>query len=432
MKIIKWIAPVTIFAALAWLGQNQADDARAFATHGSSWASPTALYKVNANFTDASAGTAEEQIAAIQRAASEWKSAGQVPFEFIYDGTTTNTTVAPSDGENAVFYSNSDGGGALATATWSSFANGDFFGFDIEFYSMGGALDFVWATNPVGSQFDIESVATHEFGHALGLSHSASTDATMFASVVAGSIANRTLAADDIAGVQSLYGVQATGAPTVSNVAPFFGWIGGGERIRLTGTELSGGDPQVVTIDGVQATGVTVLDNSTIEFDVPMGVRSGFVPVSVSHAQGNVDLGDIFFNTSMRFTSDMQVGGTGQIELFYPADANLPYLAAPAINFDIGIPVSTFGDSGDTRVIPLNNDSLFQEQRQGLYSDTFLGFEGSLDGNGSAMLQVVLPNLPFLQGYVVCFASMTLDMSFTSGVKNISNAAAGQIQAATP
>lgn len=429
--IIKTIAPAALVAGLAWLGSHQGESARAFVAHGDSWnpgTNATVTYDVNANFPDAPAGTAAQQIAAIQRAASEWKCAGQTPFEFVYGTTTTQSLVAPTDGQNAVFYKHADGLGALATATWSAFANGDMFGFDIVFYDrMGTSMDFVWAVSPDLSQFDIESVAAHEFGHALGLGHSAVAGATMYATVSPGATANRTLHADDVSGVQSLYGVQATGSPLVTSITPGHGWIGGGDRVRLTGSELAGGDPMAVTFGGIPATDVTVIDSHTVECNLPMGTSSNLVDVSVTHAQGSHDVIEGFFNASMRVVTPLQVGSTGEIEVLYPADGNLPYIAAPTFAFDVGIRCFEYGDPGDTRTIPVNQDMLFAEQQMGNLESVFVGFNGTLDGSGYALLSVVLPDEPYLAGYVLCFSSISIDVAFPSDTRNIGNAAAGSI-----
>lgn len=66
--------------------------------------------------------------------------------------------------------------------------------------------------NGVGFQFctsgagctDMQSIATHEIGHNLGLGHSSQRDATMYASY-SGGTGSRSLSQDDIAGVCSLY-----------------------------------------------------------------------------------------------------------------------------------------------------------------------------------------------------------------------------------
>lgn len=55
-----------------------------------------------------------------------------------------------------------------------------------------------------GQNTDLQSIATHEFGHVLGLGHSSTSQATMFASYVGGT-SMRTLHDVDIAGVCDLY-----------------------------------------------------------------------------------------------------------------------------------------------------------------------------------------------------------------------------------
>jgi hypothetical protein len=60
-----------------------------------------------------------------------------------------------------------------------------------------------WTTN--GGTYDLETVAIHELGHALGLNHSSLTSAVLYA-YYNGS--KHALTADDTSGIQSLYGPQ--------------------------------------------------------------------------------------------------------------------------------------------------------------------------------------------------------------------------------
>jgi hypothetical protein len=85
---------------------------------------------------------------------------------------------------------------------------------------------FPWSTATAGEadRFDVESIALHEIGHMLGLSHSAlgetelisggrrviAAEAVMFPIAFSrGNIADRTLKADDIAGITDIYGATA-------------------------------------------------------------------------------------------------------------------------------------------------------------------------------------------------------------------------------
>jgi len=68
----------------------------------------------------------------------------------------------------------------------------------------------------VGSGMDVFSVALHEAGHALGLGHSDQPSAVMYPYYHLAS----GLTADDIAGIQALYGPPGTGTGTTSNPPP--------------------------------------------------------------------------------------------------------------------------------------------------------------------------------------------------------------------
>jgi hypothetical protein len=58
--------------------------------------------------------------------------------------------------------------------------------------------------------YDFESIITHEAGHFLGLAHSGDISATMYAHYTQGSTAMRSLTADDVAGLCSIYPPNGT------------------------------------------------------------------------------------------------------------------------------------------------------------------------------------------------------------------------------
>ena len=60
-------------------------------------------------------------------------------------------------------------------------------------------------TDPRRSTIDLANTLTHEFGHVMGLDHSLDNQSTMFYRAPAGETSKRTLEADDINGLCSLY-----------------------------------------------------------------------------------------------------------------------------------------------------------------------------------------------------------------------------------
>lgn len=69
---------------------------------------------------------------------------------------------------------------------------------------------FSWEDNPNANngQFDLLTVLIHELGHSLGLQHSSDPMSVMFPNYQG---ARRSLSADDIAGIQAIYGVPEPG-----------------------------------------------------------------------------------------------------------------------------------------------------------------------------------------------------------------------------
>ncbi len=104
-------------------------------------------------------------------------------------------------------------GGFLAHAfqpgTGALFGSTPTLGGDAHFDSSEKWCDYVLGGAGCGGGsggFDFPTVVLHEFGHSLGLGHSGDPAAIMFPSIAPETV-KRTLAADDILGIQALYSI---------------------------------------------------------------------------------------------------------------------------------------------------------------------------------------------------------------------------------
>jgi hypothetical protein len=207
-------------------------------------------FRINPNFPDAISGSPDRQLALILCAAEAWRSQTRADFDFDYRGTTNIARLSDRDGVNAVFWSSADGGQALAATIFSG-DNGVATAFDIIFFATSDGVDNVWSGpgEPVAGTYDIQGVAVHEFGHALGLAHTTVHQATMFASVSGRGLPLRTLHADDAAGVEFLYGTRTQTPPAVeiTSVEPSNGPTTGGNEVVIDGVNFTfDGDTQLL------------------------------------------------------------------------------------------------------------------------------------------------------------------------------------------
>lgn len=163
--------------------------------------------------------TAAELRVAVDRAAATWSNAGGAMTRLTYQGMTS-APAEGTDGRNTVgFIDRPDLDRVLgATSFMIDATTGSIYEADIFFNSA-----FLFSVSAEGQpgRVDLESVALHEFGHFLGLGHSAigetertssggrrvlGSGAVMFpVAFTAGAISDRVLHADDIAGLSDLY-----------------------------------------------------------------------------------------------------------------------------------------------------------------------------------------------------------------------------------
>ncbi|KAJ9683511.1 hypothetical protein PVL29_019192 [Vitis rotundifolia] len=136
-------------------------------------------------------GSHPEAADAVAKAFGTWAAVSHFTFERISDPTVANIKISfqiRDHGDGMPF----DGpGGTLAHAAPPTEGIFHFDG------------DETWAIGAVANSIDLQTVATHEIGHLLGLGHSSVEAAIMYPSISRG--ATKGLNQDDIDGIRALY-----------------------------------------------------------------------------------------------------------------------------------------------------------------------------------------------------------------------------------
>lgn len=165
---------------------------------GRRWGASVVRYVVNPSTPDLPPDVA---LAAIQYGATAWSTQANPGVSLSYAGAITGGVIALNSRNEVFFRPEMASNGALATTYWWTNSSNVLVDTDVVFYD---PYTFITGTVCSGGFF-VEDVATHEFGHVLGLSHSLDPEATMVSGTSECNQAKRTLAADDIAGIQALY-----------------------------------------------------------------------------------------------------------------------------------------------------------------------------------------------------------------------------------
>ncbi len=200
---------------------------------------------LNADMGSLGISTSQWQ-AQFEKAAAVWQSVAGVNLTVVGDsgdpfGTSGNQQDDPRFGDIRI------GGQALASNVLASCF--------LPPPDNGGTLagDIVFNTRQpwqVNNTYDIETVAIHEFGHALGMGHSAMQQACMFAYYTG---TKQALTSDDTQGIQSIYGARqpdsfdaVSGNNTLQTASNINGYMNGQGQISLGGPNGTGSP---VTLD---------------------------------------------------------------------------------------------------------------------------------------------------------------------------------------
>ncbi|MDQ6663699.1 MAG: carboxypeptidase regulatory-like domain-containing protein, partial [Acidobacteriota bacterium] len=241
-----------------------------------------------------------DPVAALKLAAASWNAVPTTSAQFAPLDTISSVN-NPADGLNVIVFRDTPEirsvlGSALAMNVYSILPGGIITETDIIFNP---AKTF--STTLAPGTFDIQSVAAHELGHALGANHSGILSATMFQSTQPGDGSQRLLSADDAMFASAVY---PPAGPTP------FGIISG----TLTATDGSPFRGALITaIDsatGIAIGGLSSLADGTYSFQMPPGNYT----VSAEPLGGAVQAGNLYLSAGQKADTAVQPGFVGGVD----------------------------------------------------------------------------------------------------------------------
>jgi len=202
---------------------------------------------------------------------------GGANFDCHFQGETTQTGTI---NDNIISPIGGAANGVLAYLEYSGFSTG----WRMRFYST-----WNWSDGPgfiANSEMDIQGVAAHEYGHALGLGHTFSGP-TMQPSIGPGDEASRSIEADDKAGVQAIYGVanfntkpQIHDTTLIGNTLTITGENFTSTNNRVWFTKENNTNGNYTSVTGLTSNG------TTLTMQVPSDAAPGNILVRINASGG--------------------------------------------------------------------------------------------------------------------------------------------------
>ena len=285
-----------------------------------------------------------------------------------------------------------------------------------------------------GDAFDLQGVQAHMYGHALGLGHSGVGGATMFPFGSPGSVSERSISADDSAGLQCIYGTLSARRPIIADVTV----DSGANTVTITGTgfdttatndvwftnrtvSATASDPRIRVL-GVASTGGT-----SITVSIPADAGPGEVLVKNDGGQ--------FTDLSNSFPTDLGEPIFGEATFFNGGGSNpvcLTSTSLPQLGLDWTSQVDASGHPGGAG---FSGFLLFSGSSMGTVvgagellidlTSTHIATVARVSSGGSDILSIAVPDDIRLYQRTATAQGFTFDMGFGLRLCNAENIVLG-------
>jgi len=252
---------------------------------------------------DAIAPTATWQ-AEFARALQTWASITPLNFHFVADSGAASGAAGSAQGDSR--FGDIRLGGYASTA-WSGFT----------YFPSGGTLggdEFLntATTWHIGSTPDLYSILLHETGHALGLDHTSVSPAVMRPAILT---VYTGLFADDIAGIQAIYGVRPEDA---YDAGPGNDSFSKATSLTLNGDGTIVVNADLTTLADVDYFRVTAPANSDGSLTVTLDARNlSLLTPRISVYDANQNLVGTYAATGFGSTATVQLSGLAAGQTYY-------------------------------------------------------------------------------------------------------------------